>query len=355
MINEAALLESRSLRDDVVDRTHVIDTIKPLSLLPDGMHVTTSMVATYFEVAETVIRAVVFDHREELEGNGYRVLTGPELSYFKQLSGIRTHTASLALFSRRTVLNVAMLLRDSNVARQVRAYLLDTEYTARNRPVDNSVHNLPADLLAALAAGLDNRIDQRVTHILGTTVVPLLNALIESAGEQRRGLLSAREDIHRAQRKLAQHEQKPHRLERARARRPLTGSRPPARSTASTDAMTGREFAQHVAEPLRRDGCTDVEIDSGGDRDATLTARTADGRGLVARCGNRTPHRAVGDGEMREFVGTKALHRADVAVYVATRPFSREAHDVAAQAGVTAVHRGLLEAWSAGTVLQALR
>ncbi|HBF79100.1 MAG TPA: restriction endonuclease, partial [Streptomyces sp.] len=103
MINEAALLESRSLRDDVVDRTHVIDTIKPLSLLPDGMHVTTSMVATYFEVAETVIRAVVFDHREELEGNGYRVLTGPELSYFKQLSGIRTHTASLALFSRRTV------------------------------------------------------------------------------------------------------------------------------------------------------------------------------------------------------------------------------------------------------------
>ncbi|WP_244502585.1 hemolysin XhlA family protein [Streptomyces oceani] len=33
----------------------------------------------------------------------------------------------LAVYTRRTVLNVAMLLRDSAVARQVRAYLLDAE------------------------------------------------------------------------------------------------------------------------------------------------------------------------------------------------------------------------------------
>ncbi|MDX2729096.1 MULTISPECIES: hypothetical protein [unclassified Streptomyces] len=120
MINETALLESRALRDGVVSRTDVIDKVKTLSLLPDGMHVTTAMVASYFEVTETVIRAMVFDHREELESNGYRVLAGSELSYFKQLSGIQSRTASLALFPRRAVLNVAMLLRDSEVARQVR-------------------------------------------------------------------------------------------------------------------------------------------------------------------------------------------------------------------------------------------
>ncbi|MET7307485.1 restriction endonuclease [Streptomyces sp. NPDC005571] len=342
MINETALLESRSLRDGVVDRTHVIDKVKTLSLLPDGMHVTTAMIATYFEVTETVIRAMVFDHREELESNGYRVLTGSELSYFKQLSGIQSRTASLALFPRRAVLNVAMLLRDSEVARQVRTYLLDTEYAARTRPVDNFVHSPSADL--------DDRIDGRIAHILGKTVVPMLNALIETSGEQRRDLISARADIHRVQRKLAQHEQRLHRLERTREQRPLAGV------MASIDAMNWREFEQHIASLLRRDGCTGVEIHGGsGDRGADITAYTADGRRLVVQCKNFAPYRSVWSGEMQKFVGTKTLHGADVAVYVATCPFSREALDIADQVGVTAVHRGLLEAWSAGAKLQVLR
>ncbi|WP_327240033.1 restriction endonuclease [Streptomyces sp. NBC_01318] len=342
MISEAALLESRSLRDGVVDRTHVIDKVKTLSLLPDGMHVTTAMVATYFEVTETVIRAMVFDHREELESNGYRVLTGSELSYFKQLSGIQSRTASLALFPQRAVLNVAMLLRDSEVARQVRTYLLDTEYAARTQPVDNPVHSPSADL--------DDRIDGRITHILGKTVVPMLNALIETSGEQRRDLISARADIHRVQRKLAQHEQRLHRLERTREQRPLAGV------MASIDAMNWREFEQHIASLLRRDSCTGVEIHGGsGDRGADITAYTADGRRLVVQCKNFAPYRSVWSGEMQKFVGTKTLHQADVAVYVATCPFSREALDIALQVGVTVVHRGLLEAWSAGAKLQVLR
>ncbi|GEC08166.1 hypothetical protein SSP24_58210 [Streptomyces spinoverrucosus] len=42
MINESALLESKTLRDSVLDRTDVLDRVKALSLLPDGMHVTTA-------------------------------------------------------------------------------------------------------------------------------------------------------------------------------------------------------------------------------------------------------------------------------------------------------------------------
>ncbi|MEU2539632.1 hypothetical protein [Streptomyces iakyrus] len=73
-----------------------------------------------------------------------------------------------------------MLLRDSDVARQVRVYLLDMEYLARTQPVENPA---PAD-----TASLDARIDQRITHILGRTVVPLFNTLIETSGEHRREL-----------------------------------------------------------------------------------------------------------------------------------------------------------------------
>ncbi|WP_329366410.1 hypothetical protein [Streptomyces sp. NBC_01483] len=46
---------TKALRDSVLERTEVLDRVKALSLLPDGMHVTTAMVAAYFEVAERAI------------------------------------------------------------------------------------------------------------------------------------------------------------------------------------------------------------------------------------------------------------------------------------------------------------
>lgn len=200
VINEAALLESKSLRRSVLDRSEVLDKVKALSLLPDGMHVTTAMVAAYFEVGLEAIRSLLHDHRTELEANGYRVLTGTELSSFKELSGLQSRSRALALFPRRAVLNVAMLLQGSEVARQVRVYLLDMEYLARTQPVDNSVHT---DVVS-----LDDRIDQRITHVLSKTVVPMFNALIASSSEHRRELITLREDIRDVERKLCWHHQR---------------------------------------------------------------------------------------------------------------------------------------------------
>lgn len=205
VINETALLESPTLRSSVLDRTDVLDRVKTLSLLPDGMHVTTAMVATYFEVGLEAIKSLVKDHRTELEANGYGLLTGEELRSFKNLSGIQSRTRSLALFSRRAVLNIAMLLRDSEVARQVRVYLLDMEYLARTQPVENPVR--------ADASSLDDRIDQRITHILGKTVVPMFNALIETSGEHRRELIALRAGVQRIEKRLHQHNARLQRLE----------------------------------------------------------------------------------------------------------------------------------------------
>ncbi|MFE9395512.1 restriction endonuclease [Streptomyces flavidovirens] len=343
MFNETVLLESKSLRESVATRTDVLDRVRVLTLLPDGMHVTTAMVAVYFQVGMEAIKSLVKDHRAEFESNGYRVLTGTELRSFKDLSGIQSHTPSLALFSRRTVLNVAMLLRDSEVARQVRTYLLDAEYIARTQPVDNFVPTAPEPL--------DDRIDRRITHILGKSVVPMFNALIESSGEQRKELISLREDVQRIERKLVQHDVRLLRLERAQERQPLTGV------MAAMDAMNWREFEQHVAGLLSRDGCTEVVVHGGrGDRGADITAYAADGRRVVVQCKNFAPYRSVWSGEMQKFLGAaKVQHQAEVALYVATCPFSQEALAIAVEYGVTAVHRGLLEAWSAGTVLQVLR
>ncbi|MGW3296045.1 hypothetical protein ACWC9S_18920 [Streptomyces xiamenensis] len=132
MIKEQALLESRTLRENVRGRTETLDKVKALTLLPDGLHVTTALVATYFVVHRSTIKNLVARHRQELTESGLTVLQGADLQKFVGLKmsptdesypqGNRRH---LTLYTRRTVLNIAMLLRDSPVAREVRAHLLN--------------------------------------------------------------------------------------------------------------------------------------------------------------------------------------------------------------------------------------
>jgi hypothetical protein len=340
VINESALLESKSLRDGVLERTDVLDRVKVLSLLPDGMHVTTAMVAAYFDVTVEALRALVQDHRTELESSGYHVLTGSRLSDFKSLSGIQSRSRSLALFSRRAVLNVAMLLRDSEVARQVRVYLLDMEYLARTQPVDNSVHTD--------TGSLDDRIDQRITHILGKTVVPMFNALIETSGEHRRELIALRQDIEDVEKRLCWHHRRINSLE---------GEVPTDQVKASINAMTWKAFEHHVADLLRRDGCTDVVVrQARTDRGIDITARTADGRSIAVQCKNRGGRSTVPSADMQKFAGAaRAVGRVDIALFVATCNFSHEAQAVADLSDVITVNREELETWSAGTGLKALR
>lgn len=340
MLKESVLLESKTLRSGVLGRTEVLDRVKTLSLLPDGMHVTTAMVAAYFGAAVETIRALVHDHRPELEASGYRVLSGTELSDFKQLSGIQSRTPSLALFSRRAVLNVAMLLRDSEVARQVRVYLLDMEHLARTQPVDNPAPTDPA--------GLDARIDQRITHILGRTVVPMFNALIAASGEHRRELIELREDIENVERRMCWHHKRLATLE---------GEAPAEKVRSTLKAMTWQAFEQHVADLLRRDGCTDVVVrQARSDRGIDITGRTADGRTVAVQCKNRSGRWTVPSADLQKFAGAaRAIDRVDLALFVATCNFSHESQAIADLTGVVTVNREEVEAWTAGVRLKALR
>ncbi|MCX4455406.1 restriction endonuclease [Streptomyces sp. NBC_01728] len=348
MINESALLESKSLRDSVLEQTDVLDRVKALSLLPDGMHVTTAMVAAYFGVTAEAIRQLKARHPGELASNGMVTLQGAELAKFKRdvLSRFPESypqpRSSLTLYSRRAVLNVAMLLRDSDVARQVPTYLLDMEYLAHAHPVEEPV---PSNTVS-----LDDRIDQRITHILGKTVVPMFNALIETSGEHRRELIALRAGVETVERRLRQHHARLQRLEGPREERPLAGV------MASIDAMNGREFEEYVAELLRRDGCTNVVLRGGrGDRGIDITGRTADGRHVAVQCKRFAPYLSVTSPDVQKFVGAaKVLHTSEVALFVATCPFTPDALNVATDGGITAVHRGLLEEWSAGAALAVL-
>ncbi|HEY8979925.1 MAG TPA: restriction endonuclease [Streptomyces sp.] len=212
MINETVLLESKSLRASVAERTEVLERVKVLSLLPDGVHVTTAMVAAYFEVGVEVIRQLVQRHRAELTANGLVVLRGAELRKFESdnvslsLGSYPQARRSLTVYPRRAILNVAMLLRDSEVARRVRVYLLDMEQMVRSQPVDNSVHRL--------SESIHELVDERIIHILGKTVVPMFNALIETSSEHRRELIALRTDVASVETRLRNHLARQRRLVR---------------------------------------------------------------------------------------------------------------------------------------------
>jgi len=152
MNHEAVLLESRTMRGSLVGRTEALDKVKALRLLPDGVHVTTRMVADYFGVGTEAVKKLTVRHREELMASGMSVLRGSDLERFKRdnmslyREGHPQARSNATVFPRRAVLNVAMLLRDSEVARQVRAHLLDLA----ERPVE-SLGRWPEAMVAEIA------------------------------------------------------------------------------------------------------------------------------------------------------------------------------------------------------------
>ena len=129
-MNENQIIESKDVRESMINRIEVLDKVGKLILLPNNFGATTEMVANYFELKSIkTLESLVKDHREELVENGLTVLKGERLSSFKKESGYSSRAGSLTLFSKRTILNVAMLLRDSEIAKEIRKQLLDVMET----------------------------------------------------------------------------------------------------------------------------------------------------------------------------------------------------------------------------------
>lgn len=135
-MNELALTESPSLRAQYADRVEVLDKVKKLNLLTDGIHVSTELVADYYEVDVEAIKSVVRRNRRELDGNGLKTLRGENLREFKRAAEgqgdpLPKNLNALTLFVRRTILNVGQMLTESPIAEAVRKHLLDTEEQSR--------------------------------------------------------------------------------------------------------------------------------------------------------------------------------------------------------------------------------
>ena len=131
-MQDLTLPTARTERDQLAARTDVLDKVGVLRTIPDDMHLTTPMVAEFYEIDVDVVRQLVSRNRAELDSDGFMTVTRADVSDKLSLTWselgfpAKSHTA--ALFTRRAVLRVGMLLRDSDVARRVRDMLLDVEH-----------------------------------------------------------------------------------------------------------------------------------------------------------------------------------------------------------------------------------
>lgn len=137
---EIDLIEKQQVREKFMERIEVLNKVKELILLDELEMATTEMVAEYYGEDVGTIKMCVKRHSDEIESDGYKVwkkkdfnesnivLLSSTKTNFTVLLGNEETTISnrgIALFPKRAILRVGMLLRDSEVAKEVRTQLLN--------------------------------------------------------------------------------------------------------------------------------------------------------------------------------------------------------------------------------------
>ena len=139
MRNEEELLGNKDLREQLKNKVEVLNKVKGLILLPNSDVATTEQVSTYYEVGIEAIKSIVNRNNDELLSDGYKLLSGKEIKVFLEScnqnftnykgyfisGGQKFSNRSNGVFTKRAILRVGMLLRDSTVAKEVRSQLLN--------------------------------------------------------------------------------------------------------------------------------------------------------------------------------------------------------------------------------------
>lgn len=152
------LLESKQEREKHLERVEVLDKVKALILLPNDIGATTQMVANYFEVDKATIEYHIYtnkEHAEELKENGMSIVSKDTilLTLPNQVKTKRGgfdildekgniidsgSNKGITVLTRRAILNLAMMLEGSLVAKEIRKQLLDA---AEEKEVKQAVVN----------------------------------------------------------------------------------------------------------------------------------------------------------------------------------------------------------------------
>lgn len=127
-MNQEKLLEQKELRESVINRLEVLDSVGEILLLPNTEYATTEMVANYYKVEKKALQKLVERNRDELNTDGLSNKSYKEIKVLvnaDNMSTLKIPPKGTLIFPKRAILRVGMLLRDSEIAKEIRTKLLD--------------------------------------------------------------------------------------------------------------------------------------------------------------------------------------------------------------------------------------
>lgn len=135
-INEG-IVSVRERRAQMTENNiHILESVKDILTIANTDLITVQMGADYFQVGLSTFEMVISNNRKELEENGYKTYKLKELkNMFENPSDLGIETfpnRGKALLTKRTLLNIGMLLRDSEIAKELRRRMLDVMHDAEN-------------------------------------------------------------------------------------------------------------------------------------------------------------------------------------------------------------------------------
>ncbi|MGZ5207434.1 MAG: DNA-binding protein, partial [Sulfuricurvum sp.] len=129
------LTSSTVSRQNILNNNYALEQVEQNLALggttwKDERVFTKAQVSDILAIDTRTIERYIEQNSNELGKNGYRVLKGTELKEFKHYVsdidvGDMLKTPSLGLFSFRSVLNIAMLVTESEKAKAIRSKILD--------------------------------------------------------------------------------------------------------------------------------------------------------------------------------------------------------------------------------------
>ena len=156
---------NREQRKQFANRIEVLEKVKAILAVPQLCMATTEQVADYFAVPVDTIRSVYRRNKEELDANGAVLLTPKQIEERKLQNALSVqdtrgtklycvndvyftmNNRGARFFPPRAILCMAMMLRDSEVAAEIRTQLLNLVEAA---PVEMKVANAQAQEEAML-------------------------------------------------------------------------------------------------------------------------------------------------------------------------------------------------------------
>ncbi|HFG9757632.1 TPA: hypothetical protein ACGI56_000270 [Clostridioides difficile] len=177
-MNGEKLIENKELRDRNIDRVDVLEHVKEILTLANTDFSTVELVSEYYEVDRDTIKKLIQRNRIELELDGLKLYKYNDIAEVLENTKkgldvtFKIPSRGLILIPKRAILRIGMLLRDSEVAKEVRTRLLDIVHDAEEQTeivieeIRNE-QNIKEDMLEAIISGDHNKLSVLQTELIG--------------------------------------------------------------------------------------------------------------------------------------------------------------------------------------------